>query len=253
MLTGPTLILVDRIESIDVWEKLITSYGNTKLLLENKITSLENVGAFRKISGDERIRLALATLINTMGDLSTLAQKFKLENELYYGGCLEKIFSLLGNKEREFVCKGHRSNTTKPSEGKRLDFLNDELIQREKMNLFVKSKKAKSFQHDLSGKPVICHFCSETGHVTTKNEGQEVIQYYACKNIVDMSPEQRRKALYERKLCAGCLQPGVRLDDKHNCSNMYVCTNDSYKQFTRGWYVLVCMRHREQNQGLLNK
>ena len=130
-LTGPVLILVDRIKSIDAWEKLITSFGNTKLLLENKIISIENVDAFWKISGDEEIGLALATLINTMDESS----KFKLENELYYVGCLEKFLSLLGNKrEREFVCKGNSSNTPEPREWKRLvDFLNDELIQREKM------------------------------------------------------------------------------------------------------------------------
>ena len=41
-LTRPALILVERIESIDdIWEKLITSFGNTKLLLENKISYLE--------------------------------------------------------------------------------------------------------------------------------------------------------------------------------------------------------------------
>ena len=64
-----------------------------------------------------------------MGDLSTLAQTFKLENELYYGGCLENILNLLGNKwEREFVQAIVRIQ--KPSEWKRLvDFLNDELIQ----------------------------------------------------------------------------------------------------------------------------
>ena len=34
---------------------------------------------------------------------------------------------------------------------------------------------------------MICHFCSETGHMSTKNEGQEVIQYYGCSI---MSPEK---------------------------------------------------------------
>ena len=53
-----------------------------------------------------------------MGDLSSSAQQFNLENELYYGGCLENILNLLGNKwEREFVCKGNSLNTTNPSEG----------------------------------------------------------------------------------------------------------------------------------------
>ena len=45
---------------------------------------------------------------------------------------------------------------------------------------------------------------------------------------------------------------GVRFDAKHNCSKIYVCPNDSHKK-SLGWHVLVCMRHREQNQCLLNK
>ena len=242
-------------------EKLITSFGNTKLLLENKISCLENVGAFWKITGDEEIGVALATLINTMSDLSTLAQTFKPENELYYGGCLAKILSLLGNKrEREFVCKGNSSNTTKPSEWKRLvDFLDDELIQREKNTLFEKSKKAligdskksnktKSFQHRLSGKPVICHFCSETGHVTTKNEeGQEVIQYYACKNL--SSCPLRSGAKHYMKENYVLVAYSLRCDSILSITVL----SCMFAQMTWGWHVLVFMRHRERNQGLLNK
>ena len=43
--------------------------------------------------------------MNIMGELSKLARKFELEEELYYGGCLEKIITLLGGKhERTFIC-----------------------------------------------------------------------------------------------------------------------------------------------------
>ena len=72
-----------------------------ELLLENKISSLENVNAFWKITGDEEIGLELANLINTMGDLSTLVQTFKLENELYYGGCL--VYWVTSGKRSLFV------------------------------------------------------------------------------------------------------------------------------------------------------
>ena len=277
-LTGPAVTLVDKIESIDdIWKKLFASFGNTRLLLENKISGLDNVGSLWRMTGDDKIGLALNTLVNTIHDLSSLAQTFEIENELYYGGCLEKILSLLGNKrEREFICKGGNSNTSKPAEWQRLViFLKDEISQREKMALFLKSKKAliadlkednphfkknekpvKSVHQQQFAQTKNCHICKESGHVITKNrDEQDVIQYYACKKFVEMSPEERKKALYERKLCAGCLEPGVRFNSKHDCPKTYLFPNDSHKKFSRGWHVLVCMRHREnvENQNLLKK
>ena len=181
----------------------------------------------------------------------------------------------MGSKrEREFICQGN-SECSKPSEWQRLiKFLKSEISQREKMVLFLKSKKAligdfkdnpvskkeekqvKSVHQQQNVHKKECHICKESDHVITKNEnGQEVIQYYTCRKFVEMSLDERRKALYERKLCAGCLEPGMRFNSKHNCPNTYTCQNDSHKKYARGWHVLVCMRHRDdvENQKLLQK
>ena len=72
-----------------------------------------------------------------------MATKFELEEELYYGGCLEMILGLLGNnRERKFICEGSDSQAKKHLEwGRLLKFLKVELSQQEKIILFNKSKK----------------------------------------------------------------------------------------------------------------
>ena len=125
-----------------VWNRLIESFGNACLLLQNKIASLENIGCLGRVSGDERVIHSLALLINVMGKLSKLAKKFELDEELYYGGCLEIIITLLGHKrERTFICTSD-SKCSKPEEWERLlKFLNKELVEHEKMIMYERSKK----------------------------------------------------------------------------------------------------------------
>ena len=106
---------------------------HTRILLQNKVSVLENIGGLWKALGEEKIALVLATLINIMSELSDLAKKFELEEELYFGSCLENILSLLGNNhERKFISTGSDS----------LKFLKAELSQQEKMILFNKNKNA---------------------------------------------------------------------------------------------------------------
>ena len=57
--------------------------NNTRILLQNKVSALENVGGLWKAIREEKIALILATLINIMGELRDLATKFKLEEELW--------------------------------------------------------------------------------------------------------------------------------------------------------------------------
>ena len=44
-LGGPTLMLVETFETIDeIWTKLTNSFGNVKLLLQNKVCNLDKLG-----------------------------------------------------------------------------------------------------------------------------------------------------------------------------------------------------------------
>ena len=94
-MAGTALILIENLESIDmVWNRLIESFGNARLLLQNKISSLENIGDLDRVSGDERIVHSLALIMNIMGELSKLARKFGLEEELYGGVFGENYYSI---------------------------------------------------------------------------------------------------------------------------------------------------------------
>ena len=112
---GPALVLVDKMEDIDkIWQKLIESYGNVKLLLQTKMNSLDKLGNLEMIEGDEKLVNALAKVINVMTELSTLAEKHQLETKLYVGGGLEKVFRLVGEKrERRYIQRNVVSKDTK--------------------------------------------------------------------------------------------------------------------------------------------
>ena len=101
-LTGAALTLVEKCETVtEVWEKLINAYGNMKLLLQNKISQLDNFENFDKIKGDEKLGLALSKIVNMMTELTMLAQKYNLEAKLYVGGGLEKVLSLPGDDRED--------------------------------------------------------------------------------------------------------------------------------------------------------
>ena len=68
-----------------------------RLLLQNKISSLGKQNGLWKTTGDEKIGIAIASLLNTMYELGTLAKKFELLEELYYGGCFEKNIRHIGS------------------------------------------------------------------------------------------------------------------------------------------------------------
>ena len=55
-LSGAALTLVNTIEDIDqIWMRLFKSFGNTNLLLRNKLGALEKLGGLWKAKGDEKI------------------------------------------------------------------------------------------------------------------------------------------------------------------------------------------------------
>ena len=106
-LVGPAQTLVEKLENLSlVWDKLIEAYGDVKLLLQTKMSNLDKLENLEKIEGDEKLGNAIAKIINMMTELSILAEKHDLQNKLYIGGGLEKVFGLIGEKrERNFLRK----------------------------------------------------------------------------------------------------------------------------------------------------
>ena len=193
-----------------------------------------------------------------MPELTSLAQKFGLQEELCYGGCLEKILSLLGyNWERKFVSKCKNANAKKPEEWERLrEFLNTELATREKLSILDKSKRCLGIeQHGGFGSGVKkgnkfanttsetidrmeCHICESNDRVVTPNgNARRDVPYYACRKFVEMSTDDRRKLLFKRKLCAQCLEPKTM--NALRSSHVLMVFTKNLKVGFMFWYVLI--------------
>ena len=104
-LEGPAYNLVSKSTDIDeIWKKLFDVFGDTRLMLQNKLLSLDKF-CLEKNQNDEKIAFTISNLLNTMADLSRLAKEFKLEAELYHGGGVIKILDVIGNQRERKIIK----------------------------------------------------------------------------------------------------------------------------------------------------
>ena len=63
-----------------------------------------------------------------------------------------------------------------------------------------------------------------------------------------MSTDDRRKLLFKKKLCAQCLEPGVRFNENHECVKEFACADGFHKNFKNGLHVLVCPYHKDKKE-----
>ena len=276
-LDGPALVLVDKLDTIqEAWKALISAYGNVKLLLQNKLSGLDDLECLEKMKGDEKIMLALAKIINAMIELRSLAEKHSLENKLYVGGGLEKIYSVIGDeRQRKFLSKRVSDpSSPKPSTSDLeeklewialLEFLKKEYSLREKLTLLQKSKetlgmtdptKSKNNNTRFGGNvsnltgDLPCHVCGQTGHVISVVRGQRAVDYYSCKKFVDMTCEERKDFLIKKKFCLQCMLPGIVHDSNHRCFTRYNCPDPYHKKWSKGMHILLCSRHKDSPQNI---
>ena len=153
--TGNAYTLVAKIGEIDdIWDKLISAFGNTNLLLQNKLSSLEKFSSLDKSRDDEKFLFALSGILNVMADLKKLADTYGLEGDLYHGGGLHRILNIIGEfRERKFLkslVKESGVLDNKQKWSKLGEFLENERVERE---MFVINEKTKlSLNIDSKGK-----------------------------------------------------------------------------------------------------
>ena len=268
-----------------IWDRLKESFGNTRLLLQNKLKDLDNAGGFWKIKGDKNLTSSLAHLVNTMKELSILASQHGIEGQLYEGGSLEKILFLIGdNLHRRFRSQNMKSSADSTSVSSKkdewvllFDFLSAELRLRECLALDRKASQAmgisKLGNNDSGGKSrpkdglnlttftahnvqdLVCHICDNRGHtVITTAKGKTIIPYYVCQEFVTMTPLQRKERLQSKNLCIGCLYPGAKKGPPHKCFFLrFCCSHPSHG--SEKVHVLICDQHKndEKNKKLLEK
>ena len=249
-LAGSAQNLVSKINDIaEIWKKLTEVYGDSQILLHNKMSSLKKLSNLEKLKDDEKIAHSLTSLLNMMADLSSLAGKYDLEGDLYHGGGLERVLDLLGVvRERKFIKSISKSKLkNKEKWVKLVEFLREELSEREAYVLNNKSKKSlerdkldgyrdgknpkdtkdpagqkrksAGFNSDSVrtstdqnlGMPS-CSICGKSeGHVVQVGaDGKSRIEYISCKTFVEMKAKARDSILFKKRLCSKCLKPGAK-------------------------------------------
>ena len=161
-LSGSALTLVEKeTEYTKIWEKLMESYGNARLLLQNKLGDLDKIGGLWKIRGDEKLTLAIAKLVNSMKELGSLATEHGIEGQLYEGGGLEKVMFLIGDQRHKKFRERNLVTMAKSVEWvKLLEFLQKEMKIRESLTLDNKNaqlmgvRRGESSPKDDGDKPI---------------------------------------------------------------------------------------------------
>ena len=247
---------------------------SARLMLQNKLSDLDKIGGLWKTRGDEKIASTLIGLINAMKDLSSLATEHDIEGQLYEGGGLEKVMTLLGDaRHRKFRSQNLSLIASKKSEWEKLlDFLKLELQLREKLVLDSKTAQLMGFglkndKPKYLGKSdnvkishsanvaagesdMVCHVCDKVGHtIVTTPKGNKIIPYYVCEEFVKMSPSERLSKLKLKNLCTKCLFPGARNGPKHKCFFLNYCCANAHEDGEK-LHVLLCDKHKKEDNNL---
>ena len=132
------MTLIESIDDVDkIWEKLEATFGDVQILLQNRLISLGKVENLWEVKSDEKRITVISSLLNSMTELSSLAKDHDLENELFYGGGVERVLSIMGSeRERKFVRKSENRLKGPEAWVKIREMLEKELSECERLALF---------------------------------------------------------------------------------------------------------------------
>ena len=282
-LAEPASSLVKNIEEMDViWNRLKQAYGNTKIMMSRKLQSLSKFDLARTRDPDKLVH-SLSKFTNTLREVTTLAKQHKIEDNLYYGDSLCKIYQELGDSRlTRFL---NSISEEQPDERQTWDMLikfleREEKLQEQKSIFSSHRNEKKETQNHPSGKDlkpshrkshlasqngeINCHICGAVegvdDHIATFGPGgTKVIQYFACKQFVDKTPAARLSLLKEKKFCFQCLIPGSDVTNrKHQegkCQKDFICPNQAHQRYQRKLHVLLCDDHKDlpENHDVLER
>ena len=281
-LEGAALSLVKSIDNVDgIWSRLKEAYGDTELLLEKGLYEIVKMGEIWKIKDKEKLVHALSKLISIMLEVQRLAVRHDIENELYYGGSIQKIYKNLGygytNRFIRKYCVSKPSKKdcwsnlvefiTKEVKFQEEIILNNRLFHEDNQKNVIKKKSYEEIDKRTYNsyiekeKRLSCFLCGAKDHtITVDHFGRKVIQYFSCKAaFVDITPKDRFKSFLTKGLCYQCLAPGALVGKgKHSdasCYDKFVCKNKSHNKYPRKLHVLLCEEHKNDasNVELLEK
>ena len=272
-LENPALLLVKDVTDIeDIWTRLKSAYGDTKILLSKKVAEINDIEDIWKHKDPEKAVDGINKVVNLMKDLMRLAEEHKIEEKLYHGDAMDKIHSLMGQEKfrkwLDLSCESSPS-TEKDQWYELIKFLEKEIkICQQEIIWFAKTKKKQQTPKDPStpssrdrshhthgngGNSTSCYICGASDHVSTQGpNGARLIQYFVCPKFVEMTNKERFTMLKAKNLCLQCLYPGASSDrGKHKegkCQRDFTCKHASHNRHPAKKHVLICDEHKEDNQ-----
>ena len=77
----PALTMVNGLTNIEeIWNRLIESYGDFGVLLQNKLGALAKMSGLSKIRDNEGLIVGISELLNAMTELKRLAELYNLDS-----------------------------------------------------------------------------------------------------------------------------------------------------------------------------
>ena len=198
-----------------------------------------------------------------------------MENDFYYGDGLETVLGLLGgSKKRRFISEIGNAHMHKREIWNNLvKFLEKEFTLCENLTAYEKAEQCLNinawnkgatrrgvnqtfYKHSTNVASVHdkmeCYICGKDDHaISISPNGFKSVQYFSCKKFVEKSPHDRLKLLDDKNLCRQCLNPGVtRGHTQRKCYDWYTCKDLSHLKCDLGYHVLVCDKHKNNNNNL---
>ena len=98
-LDNPALLVVKDVHDIDeIWARLKDSFGDCKLMLRKRLSEFDDLEQILRSRDASKVSDGLSKVINLMKDLLTLSKNHGIENHLFYGDTLDKIFCMIGDE-----------------------------------------------------------------------------------------------------------------------------------------------------------
>ena len=260
-LADPALALVKTLDTIEeIWIRLKKAYGDSTVMLKKKLVEMKNIGPLWKPK-EENLKDALVNLINFIDGLIKLAEAHNIEQKLYNGDGLDIIYGMMGDaRVTSWLTSISDEELQDAVLWQRLiKYLQRELKVQQGKSLINKPESSKQVSRDAvtvnksyyvcQQGDIKCSFCGETGHAQTNGPNKtSIVQYFACKKFVDMTPEQRYKELCSKDYSVQCLYPGASQNaGKHvygACQKDFTCTHATCNTSAKKKHVLVCQEPR---------
>ena len=227
LLKGGALSLVKTLNDIDtIWTRLKSAYGDTKLLLAEKLKSIIDNESLGRRQDSEHLIDSLNNLINTLKELIALAEQHQIEEHLFYGDGLNQIYRTIGSTRLTRWLTSISNDTLSPKTTW-LRFLEKELqLEQQKVLIYSSAPEKKrppprqdqkgnrgnkgsssgnTYQNGPPQDPT-CSVCDSSigsnDHVATIGPNKmQLIQYFTCKHFAEMTPANRYSFLRKKGFC----------------------------------------------------